>query len=104
MGAHRHLHDKIAGFAGLGTAVSLKNLENHLILKLVDKLQLVEICNLLRLKKILRLPHFLSKCFGSIVNSSWLHYEMVMFFIRLLCGFSKKNKFSEVYLGVMLTH
>jgi len=104
MGAHRHLHDKIAGFAGLGTAVSLKNLDNHIILKLVDKFQIVELCNLLGLKKILRLPHCLSKCFGSIVNSSWVHYNMVMLFIRLLCGFSKKNKFSEDYMGVMLTH
>lgn len=104
MGTHRHLHDKIAGFAGLGTAVSLKNLENHLILKIVDKFQILELCNILGFKKILTMPAYLSKCFGSLVSSSMLHYKMVMFFIRLLCGFSKKNKFAANYFDVMLTH
>ena len=103
MGVHKHLQDKIAGFIGLGTAVALDNLQDHTILKVVDKLKLMEICNFLGLKRLLIFSSFLSKSIGVMMYNSKFHSNFVMYFIRMLCGFSNKNKISDEYFGVMLS-
>jgi hypothetical protein len=104
MGAHQHLHEKIAGFVGLGTVVSMDNLEDHLILKVLSKFKLLELCNWIGFKRILILPHLLSRAFGVLVYNYNFYHDMTMLFVRLLCGFSVKNKIPKDYFGVMLTH
>ena len=47
LGVHQHLSHKIAAFIGLGTVVSLEGVNDHVVLKVVDKLKLLELCNLL---------------------------------------------------------
>lgn len=104
MGIHKHLHDKIAGFIALGPVVSFYNLENHSILKVLSKLRLIELCNWIGFKRLLILPHLLSKAFGILVYNYSFYHSITMLFVRLLCGFSIKNKISKDYFGVMLTH
>ena len=104
MGVHKHLHQKIAGFVGLGTVVSLDNIHNHTIIKYVDKLKILEICNFFGFKRLLILSKFFSKAVGILMYNSKIHAFLIMYFIRMLCGFSKNNKISSEYFGVMLTH
>jgi hypothetical protein len=104
MGIHNNLQDKIAGFIALGPVVSFYDLENHAILKFLSKFKLIELCNWIGFKRLLILPHLLSKAFGILVYNYNFYYSITMLFVRLLCGFSSKNKISKDYFGVMLTH
>ena len=103
LGVHQHLSHKIAAFIGLGTVVSLEGVNDHVVLKAVDKLKLLELCNLLGLKRLLIFSQMLSRAIGILVYNSKFHFEFVMIAIRMLCGMSKKNKISSEYFGVMLT-
>lgn len=84
--------------------MSLENIEDHIILKTLDKLKLIEIARFFGFKRILFLPDLLSRAFGVLVYNCRFYHCIVMFFVRLLCGNSLKNKISEPYFGVMLTH
>jgi hypothetical protein len=101
MGIHNHLQTKIAAFIGLGTVVALGKVDNK-ILKLVDRLYLLEVCSLLNIKQILMLPKLLTKAFATLAYNSRIHFNIVMLFVRLLCGFSVENKIPKEYFGVML--
>ena len=92
MGAHSHLQDKIALFVGLGTVVSLENTRSHLVLKALSKLYLLELYKLIGFNKILVIPKVLSRAVGVLLYNSAFHSGIMMGFIRLLCGFSLKNK------------
>lgn len=104
MGAHSHLQDKIALFIGLGTVVSLENTRSHLVLKALSKLYLLELYKLIGFNKILVIPKVLSRAVGVLLYNSSFHSGIMMGFIRLLCGFSLKNKIPADLFGVIITH
>lgn len=104
MGTHGHLQDKIALFIGLGTVVSLENTRSHLVLKALSKLYLLELYRLIGFNKILVIPRVLSRAVGVLLYNSTLHTSIMMGFIRLLCGFSIKNKIPADLFGVIITH
>ena len=103
MGVHEHLHHKIASFVGLGTVVSLANLD-HSLLNIVGKFKIMELANFFGLKRLLILPKFFSKNLGGMICNNKIHSKLIMLFIRWLCGFNEKNKIPNDYFGVMLTH
>jgi hypothetical protein len=89
---------------GLGTVVSLANLKTHTVLKLLDRFKLIELCKFIGFKTILVLPKMLTKAVGVLIYNCRIYYGIMMVFVRLLCGFSKKNKISPSLFGVMIAH
>lgn len=104
LGVHDQIASKIAGFIGLGTVVSLASVKDHMMLKLMDKFKLVELCKFFGFKKILVMPRLLTKCVGVLIYNFQFYYDSLMMFVRLLCGYSEKNKISPDLFGVMITH
>jgi hypothetical protein len=104
MGVHSHLQDKIAAFIGLGTVVSLQNAQNHTVLKTLSKLHLLELYRFIGFRKILVIPKVVSRAVGVLLYNSDFHSGVMMKFIRLLCGFSIKNKIPAELFGVIITH
>jgi len=41
LGLHDQLASKIAGFIGMGTIISFKDMKNHSLINLLDKLKIV---------------------------------------------------------------
>ena len=89
---HDKLPSKIAGFIGLGTVISLANVKDHTMLKLLDKFKLVELCKFFGFKKILVMPRLLTKSVGVLIYNSRFYFCSLMMFVRMLCGYSVKNK------------
>ena len=54
--------------------------------------------------KILVLPKVLSRAVGVLLYNSGIHTSLMMAFIRLLCGFSIRNKIPADLFGVIITH
>ena len=104
LGLHSNLQHKIASFIGLGTVISLSHVNSHTILNALSKLFLLELYKSIGFKKILVLPKVLSRAVGVLLYNSTLHLKVMMGFIRLLCGFSNKNKIPESLFGVIITH
>ena len=104
LGIHTHFQSKIAAFIGLGTVVSLENTKSHLVLVLLAKLYLLEFVKFLGFQKILVIPKFMSRAVGVLLYNSKIHCKIMLGFIRLLCGFSQKNKVSSELFGVIITH
>ena len=104
LGIHSHLTDKIAGFIGLGTIISFTNLKGHAVLQLLDRFKLIELCRFMGFKKILVLPRRLTRAVGVLIYNSRFYHNFMMMFVRLLCGFSNKNKISQSLFGVMIAH
>jgi hypothetical protein len=92
LGLHSNLQHKIASFIGLGTVISLSHVNSHTILNALSKLFLLELYKSIGFKKILVLPKVLSRAVGVLLYNSTLHLKVMMGFMRLLCGFSNKNK------------
>lgn len=88
LGVHDKLPSKIAGFIGLGTVVSFANVKDHMMLKLLDKFKLIELCKFLGFKKILVMPRLLTKSVGVLIYNCKIYYDSLMMFVRLLCGYS----------------
>lgn len=59
---------------------------------------------MLGFRKILIIPKFVSRAVGVLLYNSGLHSGIMMKFIRLLCGFSIKNKIPADLFGVIITH
>ena len=89
---------------GLGTVVSMKHLDSHIILQTLDKFKLLELCNWLGMKKILMFPKFVGRAAGVLVGNCKFHFNFILMFIRMLCGFSVKDKIANKYFEVMLAH
>lgn len=46
----------------------------------------------------------MSRAVGVLLYNSRIHCRIMLGFIRLLCGFSEKNKVSSELFGVIITH
>lgn len=101
---HTSLKAKIAAFIGLGAVVSLSHVKSHTVLQALSKLYLLELYRSIGFKKILVLPRILSRAVGVLLYNSSLHSNIMMKFIRLLCGVNAKNKITENLFGVIITH
>lgn len=84
--------------------VSLANVRGHSVLKLLSRFKLLELCNMIGFKQILVLPKAISRAVGVLIYNSGFHYTFMTWFVRLLCGFSDKNKIPSELFGVMITH
>ena len=77
---------------------------DHNLLSIIGKFRIMELANFFGLKRLLILPKFFSKTVGVMIYNSKIHSKIIMLFIRWLCGFNNKDKISNDYFGVMLTH
>lgn len=56
------------------------------------------------LDKLLVLPWEISQAAGVMVGNSKLHFHIMLWFVRLICGFSEINKIPHSIFSLMVTH
>lgn len=89
---HPDLQNKIKCFVGLGALITLKNLDDHLLIKVVNFFRVPEIAQFLGFKSLLILPQWMSKLVGLLVyNFDWFG-RIVLLAIEGLCGSNRHSK------------
>ena len=102
---HPQLHKKVKCFIGLGPVISLKHIDNHLILKVVSQLKLAEIAKFLGFNCFLVLPKWFNKIVGILSYNVPIYPQIIMAAILGLCGSNKdKPRIDINRLGMMVTH
>jgi hypothetical protein len=70
----------------MGTVISLSNLKDHGLLRILAKYYLVEILEKLGFKTILNLPKWMNKKVGVLVHHYEFYANIILNFIYFLCG------------------
>lgn len=96
--------DKIACFIGMGTVISLENVNNHKLLKFLAKTRCIKILKLLGFKTVLGLPRNLTKASAVLVSNNSFYSKAFVAFVKLLCGEALVKNLNHDNLGVMISH
>jgi hypothetical protein len=83
--------DKIELFFGLGPLISMAYLENHLLLKVLDKLRIVEILRWIGFKSVCCIPIWVSKVSGFLIYNSRIFCKGIHCIVRSLCGTNREK-------------
>lgn len=97
-------NDKIACFVGMGTVISLENVNDHAVLKYVNRFKGVEILKLLGFKTVLSLPKWVTKFTGILIYNTDFCFKFFFAIVNILCGKPIKDKIDTERLGVIISH
>ena len=96
--------DKIACFVGMGTVISLENVNDHVVLKYLSKFKGVQILKMLGFKTVLSLPKWVTKATGVLIYNTDFYFKFFFGIVNTLCGKPMKNKIDTDRLGVIISH
>jgi uncharacterized membrane protein YqhA len=69
----------------------MQYLDNHLLMKLLDKFQLMEFIRFIGFQRMLSIPIWVSKLAGFMIYNSKIFCKFIHFIVNSLCG-TNKNK------------
>ena len=88
----------------MGPVISLENVKDHGLLKILSKYYLVEILEMLGFKTILNLPKQMNRKVGVLIHHYAFYANIILNFIYLLCGKTERNNLDVKRLGVLVSH
>ena len=88
----------------MGTVISLEGVDNHQVIKYLDKFKGVEFLKVLGFKTILSLPDYITKPVGVLIYNTKFYFSLFFGIVNILCGTPNKNKIDLDRLGVIISH
>ena len=104
LGVHPWMKDKIAGFIGMGSIISLSKVEKNKVLGVMQRYRMMEILNFIGFNKLLLVPWEVSKALGVVISNCVTLTKVVVHGMKLLVGFTCANKVPDHTWEVIFTH
>jgi lysosomal acid lipase/cholesteryl ester hydrolase len=103
LGVHEELKEKIAGFVGMGSIVSLRSLVDNVAMNFLSRMYIFELLQLLGFSKVLLISRWMSQAIGVLLYNSAFHTRLITRGMQHLIG-RNNDLIPPSMVGLIFTH